>query len=57
MNLNDLKNVSIKELKGVGDKNAALFARLGIESVYDLILYFPRTYKKMPPLSKVNELR
>ena len=57
MNLNDLKNVSIKELKGVGDKNAALFARLGIESVYDLILYFPRTYKKMPPLSKVNELK
>ncbi len=57
MNLNDLKNVSIKELKGVGDKNAALFARLGIESVYDLILYYPRTYKKMPPLSKVNELR
>ena len=57
MNLNDLKNVSIKELKGVGDKNAALFARLGIETVYDLILYFPRTYKKMPPLSKVNELK
>jgi len=57
MNLNDLKNVSIKELKGVGDKNAALFARLGIESVYDLILYFPRTYKKMPPLLKVNELK
>ncbi|MBR5918251.1 MAG: ATP-dependent DNA helicase RecG [Lachnospiraceae bacterium] len=57
MNLNDLKNVSIKELKGVGDKNAALFARLGIESVYDLISYFPRTYKKMPPLSKVNELK
>lgn len=57
MNLNDLKNVSIKELKGVGDKNAALFARLGIESVYDLILYFPRTYKKMPLLSKVNELK
>lgn len=57
MNLNDLKNVSIKELKGVGDKNAALFARLGIESVYDLILYFPRTYKKMPPLSKVSELK
>ncbi|MBP5529215.1 MAG: ATP-dependent DNA helicase RecG [Lachnospiraceae bacterium] len=57
MNLNDLKNVSIKELKGVGDKNAALFARLGIETVYDLILYFPRTYKKMPPLSKVSELK
>ena len=57
MNLNDLKNVSIKELKGVGDKNAALFARLGIESVFDLISYFPRTYKKMPPLSKVNELK
>ena len=57
MNLEDLKNVSIKELKGVGDKNAALFARLGIENIYDLINYFPRTYKKMPPLSKVSELK
>ena len=57
MYVNDLKNVSIKELKGVGDKNAALFARLGIESVYDLIYYFPRTYKKLPPPVKVNELK
>ncbi len=57
MNLSDLKNVSIKELKGVGDKNASLFARLGIETVYDLIFYFPRTYKKLPPLSTVSELK
>ncbi|MCR4929755.1 MAG: ATP-dependent DNA helicase RecG [Lachnospiraceae bacterium] len=57
MNFEDLKNISIKELKGVGDKNAALFARLGIESIYDLINYYPRTYKKLPPLSKVSELK
>ena len=57
MNLDDLKSVSIKELKGVGDKNAALFARLGIESVYDLIEYYPRTYKQLPKLSNVSELK
>ena len=57
MHFKDLKNVSIKELKGVGDKNAALFARLGIETIYDLINYYPRTYKKLPPLSKVSELK
>ena len=57
MHFEDLKNVSIKELKGVGDKNAALFARLGIETIYDLINYYPRTYKKLPPLSKVSELK
>ena len=57
MNLDDLKNVSIKELKGVGDKNAALFARLGIENINDLLNYYPRTYKKLPPLSKVSEMK
>ena len=57
MNLIDLKSVSIKELKGVGDKNAALFARLGIENVYDLINYFPRSYKQLPKISTVNELK
>ncbi|MCR5846748.1 MAG: ATP-dependent DNA helicase RecG [Lachnospiraceae bacterium] len=41
----------------MGEKNAALFARLGIESVYDLISYYPRAYKKLPALCKVCELK
>lgn len=56
MNINELKQISIKNLKGIGDKNGSLFERLGIESIYDLVTYFPRDYKKLPSLSKVNEL-
>lgn len=55
--IEDLKQISIKELKGIGDKNQSLFARLGVESIYDLIYYFPRSYKKMPSLTPVNELK
>lgn len=57
MYIDDLKQISIKELKGIGDKNGSLFARLGIDTVYDLINFFPRDYIKLPNLSKVNELR
>lgn len=56
MNINELKQISIKSLKGIGDKNGSLFERLGIETLYDLLYYFPRDYKKLPALSKVNEL-
>lgn len=40
MELND----SIKTIKGIGDKTASAFARLGIETVNDLLLNYPRTY-------------
>ncbi|MBP5275931.1 MAG: ATP-dependent DNA helicase RecG [Lachnospiraceae bacterium] len=56
MDINELKNISIKNLKGIGDKNGSLFARLNIESVYDLIYYFPRTYKKLPELKNVSQI-
>lgn len=48
MNIDELKQISIKNLKGIGDKNGSLFARLGIESIYDLLFYFPRDYKQLP---------
>lgn len=35
---------SIKSIKGVGDKTAAAFAGLGIYTVEDLLMYFPRSY-------------
>lgn len=37
MELND----SIKTIKGIGDKTASAFARLGIETVNDLLLNYP----------------
>ncbi len=52
------EDTSITELKGIGEKTAASFARLGIETVGDLIHYYPRTYdvyEKPVPISEVQE--
>jgi len=57
MHINELKSVSIKELKGVGDKYASLFARLDINNLYDLLYYFPREYKKNPPIINVSDAK
>ena len=32
---------SIMELKGIGEKNAALFHKLNIETIEDLLYHFP----------------
>ena len=46
---------SIMELKGIGEKNAALFHKLNIETIEDLLYHFPREYMRYPkagPLKK-----
>lgn len=40
----DIKTTDIQYLKGVGPKKALLYKKLGINTVYDLIRYFPRDY-------------
>lgn len=35
---------SIRTVKGIGEKTAALFGRLGIVTIEDLITYYPREY-------------
>lgn len=39
-----IEQTSIQELKGIGQKTAKLFGKLGIFTVGDLIRYYPRTY-------------
>lgn len=36
---------SIRSLKGVGDRRAGQFARLGIATLGDLIRHYPRAYE------------
>lgn len=36
---------SIQKLKGVGIKRFQLYQKIGIQTPYDLLYYFPRTYK------------
>ncbi len=52
------EDTNITELKGIGEKTAALFARLGIFTVGDLIRYYPRTYEVYEdpvPISEAEE--
>ena len=39
-----MEAASITTVKGIGDKTAKLFARLGVETVDDLLHYYPRAY-------------
>ncbi len=43
--MHDDRNRPLRFLKGVGEKRAALFARLGIHTVGDLIGYYPARYE------------
>ena len=48
----------IINLKGIGDKTAALFNKIGIETIGDLLDYFPRTYdvyEEPVPISEAEE--
>ena len=38
------KNTPIRELKGVGEKRAELYGKMGIHTAGDLIYHFPRRY-------------
>ena len=46
----------IKTLKGIGDKKAQAFNRLGIFTVYDLISYYPRKYEDRSLFKNISEL-
>lgn len=42
----------IREIKGIGEKSAAVFAKAGVFKVNDLVRYFPRGYEEFfPPVS------
>ncbi|MBQ6381082.1 MAG: ATP-dependent DNA helicase RecG [Clostridia bacterium] len=45
----------IQYIKGVGEKRAALFARLGVETVDDLIHYYPRAYKDWSDVKSIAQ--
>ena len=48
----------IINLKGIGDKTAALFNKVGVETIGDLLEYFPRTYdvyEEPIPISEIEE--
>lgn len=47
----------IIQVKGIGDKTRALYAKLNIETVGDLLYTFPRDYETYEQPAKVSELK
>ena len=43
-------------LKGVGEKTAVLFRRMGVEDVGDLLRFYPRDYDRMEEVSSIASL-
>ncbi len=47
--------MQLKDLKGIGDRRAKDFAKLGIATAEDLIRYYPRTYLDMTNRVSIRE--
>lgn len=47
---------SITEIKGVGAKTEELFHKLGVYTVGDILLHYPRTYVQYPEAKHVDEV-
>lgn len=55
--MRSLSDISIRYVKGVGPARKKLFANLGIESLEDLLYFFPRRYedrRHMTPIAQVK---
>ncbi len=46
---------SITSIKGIGDKTARLFHKLGIDTVDELLTFFPRTYVQYPEPARLKD--
>ncbi len=56
--MNNPERTSIQYLKGIGPKRAKLFAGIGINTISDLLYYFPRRYEdrtNFVPISKLGQ--
>lgn len=47
---------SIGELKGIGAKTEQLFHNLGVYTIGDILLHYPRDYNKLPPITPLADL-
>lgn len=50
-------NASLTVLSGVGPKNAAMLARLGLRTLGDMLYHFPRRYEDYTALKPIRDLR
>jgi ATP-dependent DNA helicase RecG len=50
-------SMPVQFLKGVGPARAKIFAQLGVETVGDLLEYFPRDWNFVPEPTKIRQMR
>ncbi|MHC4425120.1 MAG: ATP-dependent DNA helicase RecG [Planctomycetota bacterium] len=50
-------SMPVRYLKGVGPARAKTFAQLGVETVGDLLEYFPRDWNFLPEPTKIGQMR
>lgn len=51
------KNSSIGELSGIGPQKEKVLQELGVYTIGDMLLAFPRDYKEIPKITPVSEVR
>ncbi len=50
------RDAELTQLKGIGEKTAALFRRLNISTVGGLLMHYPRTYVKFPVAKRADKV-
>ena len=46
----------VTEIKGVGEKTKDLFEKMGVYTVGDILLHFPRNYIQFPKIQDIDEI-
>lgn len=49
-------NLPITTIKGIGEKTQKAFAKLGVYTIWDILLRFPRNYVKYPTIEDMNAI-
>ncbi|MFA5394234.1 MAG: ATP-dependent DNA helicase RecG [Candidatus Ratteibacteria bacterium] len=48
-------NLSVRYIKGVGQKRAEILQKVGIDNFFDLLYYFPRRYEDRNQIGKISQ--
>lgn len=48
---------NLEKLKGIGEKTAKLFTKLNVNTIEDLLYYFPRSYEKIEEAVEIEKLQ
>jgi ATP-dependent DNA helicase RecG len=51
----NIRDMSIRYIKGVGEKRAAMLSSIGLDTVCRALLFFPRRYEDRTVVKKINE--